>query len=159
MTDVSSEVGQAEAATTAQDFTWLLENFRRTVPGVRKILAVSSDGLLMAVTSGLDRTSGDQLAAVVAGLSSLTRGAAKHLGHGTVRQCVLEMDGGFMFLMSISEGAVLAVDAGSECDPGLVGYEMALLAGRADSVLTPALISQLRDRLPTNGPTRIQMAR
>jgi hypothetical protein len=122
-------------------------------------LAVSSDGLLMAVTSGLDRTSGDQLAAVVAGLTSLTRGAAQQLGRGSVRQCVLEMDGGFMFLMSISEGAVLAVDADAECDPGLIGYEMAMLASRADGVLTPTLISELRNQLPTHGPTRVQMAR
>ena len=154
----SPETAAARAPVPApgQNFGWLLENFRQTVPGVRHTLAVSSDGLLMAVSAGLDRTSGDQLAAVVAGLSSLTRGAARHLAHGEVRQCVLELDTGFLFLMSISDGAVLAVDADAEGDPGLIGYEMALLARRAQGVLTPALISELRDQLPTDGATRLQ---
>ncbi len=42
----------------ASGFSWLLDNFVRTVPGVRHTLVVSADGLLMAMSDGLDRTSG-----------------------------------------------------------------------------------------------------
>ncbi|MBL8932625.1 MAG: roadblock/LC7 domain-containing protein [Kineosporiaceae bacterium] len=133
---------------------WLLDNHVRTVPGARHALAVSADGLLMAMSSELDRTSGDQLAAVVAGLSSLTRGAARHLRAGEVRQAVVEMDEVFLVLMSISDGSVLAVIADAGCDIGLIGYEMALLVARAEASLTPQLVSQLRSQLPIAGPVR-----
>ena len=111
----------------AANFNWLLDNFVKSVAGVRHTLVVSADGLLMAMSDELDRTSGDQLAAIVAGLSSLTRGAARQLRCGDVRQSIIEMDTQFLFLMSISDGSVLAVMADATCDVGLVGYEMALL--------------------------------
>jgi hypothetical protein len=138
----------------AAGFGWLLETFVRTVPGVRHTLVVSADGLLMTMSGGLDRTSGDQLSAVVAGMSSLGRGAARQLGAGQVRQSILEMDATFLFLMTISDGSVLAVVAESSCDVGLVGYEMALLVGRAEAALTPQLVSEMRSRLPVAGPAR-----
>ena len=58
-------------STEAANFGWLLDNFVRTVPGTRHTLVVSADGLLMAMSEQLDRTSGDQLAAIVSGMSSL----------------------------------------------------------------------------------------
>ena len=139
----------------ASGFSWLLDNFVRTVPGVRHTLVVSADGLLMAMSDDLDRTSGDQLSAIVAGLSSLTRGAARQLRSGEVRQSIVEMDRTFLFLMVISDGSVLAVVADASCDVGLVGYEMALLVTRTESTLTPQLVSEMRSRLPVAGPTRV----
>lgn len=136
------------------DVAWLLDNFVRSVPGSRHALVVSADGLLMAMSAELDRTSGDQLSAVVAGLSSLTRGAARHLRAGDVRQSVVEMDDRFLVLMSISDGSMLAVVADGGCDIGLIGYEMALLVTRAEATLTPQLVSHLRSQLPVSGPVR-----
>jgi len=138
----------------AANFNWLLDNFVKSVPGVRHTLVVSADGLLMAVSDDLDRTSADQLAAVVAGLSSLTRGAARQLRSGEVRQSIVEMDALFLFLMTISDGSVLAVAADAMCDVGLVGYEMALLVSRTETILSPQLISEMRARLPIGGPGR-----
>lgn len=141
-------------STEAADFTWLLDNFGRTVPGVRHTLVVSADGLLMAMSEGLDRTAGDQLAAIVAGMASLTRGASRHLGGGEVRQAVVELDHVIMLNMTISDGSVLAVIADAGCDAGMVGYEMALMVSRTESLLTPQLVSELRAHLPVAGPTR-----
>ena len=138
----------------AANFNWLLDNFVKSVPGVRHTLVVSADGLLMAMSDELDRTSGDQLSAIVAGLSSLTRGAARQLRCGDVRQSIIEMDTQFLFLMSISDGSVLSVMAEATCDVGLVGYEMALLVSRTEATLTPQLVSEMRARLPVTGPTR-----
>lgn len=136
------------------DFAWLLNNFVRNVPGARHALAVSADGLLMAMSTELDRTSGDQMAAIVAGLSSLTRGASRQLRAGEVRQAVVEMDTLFLVLMSVSDGSVLAVVADGDCEIGLIGYEMAMLVTRAEATLTPQLVSQLRAQLPIAGPIR-----
>ncbi|GAB2682013.1 roadblock/LC7 domain-containing protein [Thalassiella azotivora] len=141
-------------STEAANFNWLLDNFVKSVPDVRHTLVVSADGLLMAMSDELDRTSGDQLAAIVSGMSALTGGAARQLGGGEVRQAIVEMDTLFMFLMSISDGSVLSVVASASCDVGLIGYEMALLVSRTESTLTPQLVSEMRSRLPLHGATR-----
>lgn len=141
-------------STEAANFGWLLDNFVRTVPGTRHTLVVSADGLLMAMSENLDRTSGDQLAAIVAGMSSLTRGAARQLRAGDVRQAIVEMDELFVFLMSVSNGSVLAVVADSSCDVGLIGYEMAMLVSRTESTLTPQLVTEMRGALPVDGAVR-----
>jgi uncharacterized protein len=142
----------------AANFNWLLDNFVKSVAGVRHTLVVSVDGLLMAMSDDLDRTSGDQMAAIVAGLSSLTRGASRQLRAGDVRQSIVEMDTQFLFLMSISDGSVLAVVAEATCDVGLVGYEMALLVSRSEATLTPQLVTEMRARLTVSGPTRTPVA-
>ncbi|MFC5997672.1 roadblock/LC7 domain-containing protein [Quadrisphaera sp. GCM10027208] len=141
-------------STEAANFSWLLDNFVKSVPGVRHTLVVSADGLLMAMSDDLDRTRGDQLSAIVSGMSSLTRGAARQLDAGEVRQAIVEMDEYFMFLMAISDGSVLATMADSSCDVGLIGYEMAMLVSRTEATLTPQLVSEMRSRLPVHGSTR-----
>jgi uncharacterized protein len=145
-------------STEAANFSWLLGNFVKSVPGVRHTLVVSADGLLMAMSEELDRTQGDQLAAIVSGLSSLTRGAARQLSAGEVRQMIVEMDDLFLFATSVSDGSVLAVAADSSCDVGLVGYEMTLLVSRAEQTMTPQLVSEMRSRLPLSGPSRVGVA-
>jgi predicted regulator of Ras-like GTPase activity (Roadblock/LC7/MglB family) len=144
-------------STEATNFGWLLDNFVRTVPGSRHTMVVSADGLLMAMSDQLDRTSGDQLAAIISGISSLTRGAAKQLSGGNVRQAIVEMDNGYLFLMNVSNGSVLGVVAEANCDIGLIGYEMALLVSRTEATLTPQLISEMRGSLPVDGATRTRM--
>ena len=138
----------------ATNFGWLLDNFVKTVSGVRHTLVVSADGLLMAMSENLDRTSGDQLAAIVSGMSSLTRGVSRQLNAGSVRQSIIEMDDAFLFLMNVSNGSVLGVVAEATCDVGLIGYEMALLVSRTETTLTPQLISEMRGNLPVDGATR-----
>ena len=71
-------------------------------------------------------------------LVSLTQGAARCFEGGAVLQTVVEMDNGFLFLMSISDGSSFAVLAARSCDVGQVGYEMALLVDRVGDALTPA---------------------
>lgn len=149
---MTAPAARMSAETT--NFTWLLTNFCRSVPHVRNTLVVSADGLLMAMSQGLDRTAGDQLAAIVSGLSSLINGAARRLRAGGVRQVVVEMDRLFMFVCIIGDGSSLAVVADAACDVGLVGYEMTLLVNRAESAMSPQLIAEMRSMLPTDGPGR-----
>jgi predicted regulator of Ras-like GTPase activity (Roadblock/LC7/MglB family) len=132
----------------AQNLNWLVGNFASRVPGVRDAVVVSSDGLLMALSPGLDRAGADQLAAIASGLTSLTRGASRCFGGGRVNQVVVELEHAFLFVTSISDGSSLAVIATSNADVGLIGYEMTLLVERASAVLSPALIAELQASLP-----------
>ncbi len=132
----------------AQNLNWLVNNFVRNVPGVAHAIVVSSDGLLMAVSDRLDRARADQLSAVASGLASLTHGAARVFDAGVVNQTIVEMERGFLFVMSVSDGSCLGVLASPSCDIGLVGYEMALLVARTGDVLTPQLRAELQAALP-----------
>ena len=145
-------------STEAANFGWLLDNFVQTVPGTHHTLVVSADGLLMAMSDELDRTSGDQLAAIVSGMSSLTRGAARQLRAGEVRQSIVEMDNLFLFPMSITTARSSPWSPRRACDVGLIGYEMALLVSRTEATLTPQLITEMRGQLPVDGATRAPVA-
>ncbi|MCC6434582.1 MAG: roadblock/LC7 domain-containing protein [Acidimicrobiales bacterium] len=138
MNDLSSE---------AANLNWLLDNFVNQVSGVVDAVVVSSDGLLMAMSPGIGRAGGDQLAAVASGLNSLTQGAARCFGGGDVEQIVVELKGGYMLFMSISDGSSLAVLCARNSDVGVVGYEMSMLVKRMGGVLTPALVSELQGSL------------
>ena len=138
MNDLSSE---------AANLNWLLDNFVNQVSGVVDAVVVSSDGLLMAMSPGIGRAGGDQLAAVASGLNSLTQGAARCFGGGDVEQIVVELKGGYMLLMSISDGSSLAVLCARNSDVGVVGYGMSMLVKRLVGVLTPALVSELQGSL------------
>jgi predicted regulator of Ras-like GTPase activity (Roadblock/LC7/MglB family) len=132
----------------ASDFSWLVGDFVNRTPGVAHAIVVSADGLPVAVSDRLDRPKADQLAAIASGLASLTQGAARCFDAGAVNQTIVEMEKGFLFVMSVSDGSCLAVLASPSCDIGLVGYEMALLVARTGDVLTPALRAELQAALP-----------
>jgi predicted regulator of Ras-like GTPase activity (Roadblock/LC7/MglB family) len=140
---VTAEVQHADPHT----FNWLLANFVRGTDGVRDAVAVSSDGLLIAMSEGLDRTSADRLAALVSGLSSLAKSAARNYDFEALKLIMIEMKRGFLLVSAIEGGSCVGVIADSQCDIGLVGYEIAVLADRAGALLTPALITELRETL------------
>ena len=129
---------------SAQDLNWLITNFVERVPAVAHAIVVSADGLPLAFSAGFPADRADQLAAVTSGLTSLTQGAARVFEAGSVIQTVVEMDGGLLLVMAISNGSSLAVLAASDCDMGLVAYEMTLLVERVGRALTPGP----RDGLP-----------
>jgi len=123
---------------TMQDMGWLLSNFADSVAGIAHVVAVSADGLLLASSRDLPADRADQLAAITSGVVSLTDGASRMFNAGAVQQTIIEMDSGYLFLMSISDGSSMAVLAARSCDVGQVGYEMALLVERVGAALTPA---------------------
>jgi predicted regulator of Ras-like GTPase activity (Roadblock/LC7/MglB family) len=133
----------------ARNLNWLVGNFAKSTPGVAHAMVVSSDGLPVAVSERLDRSRADQLAAIASGLASLTQGAARCFEGGLVKQTVVEMDRGFLFVMSISDGSGLTVLAASSCNVGVVAYEMTVLVARAGDVLTPTLRAELQATLPS----------
>ena len=107
----------------SQDLAWLLSGLAERVPHTRSVLLLSSDGLPKAA-HGLEQDEADHLAAVSSGLFSLARSAGGSAGGGGVRQVVAELDETLLFVTAAGSGAVLAVMAGREADPGVLGYEM-----------------------------------
>jgi uncharacterized protein len=136
----------ASLADGDRDLTWLITSSAQRIAGVTSVLVLSTDGLVLARSDGLDRDIAETLAAVTSGLASLTAGAARHLAAGPVHQVIVEMAGGYLFVTTISEGSALAVMAGTDCDIGQIGYEMSILVSRIGQVLTPALRAELSSR-------------
>lgn len=114
---------------------WLMAGFVAEVPGVSHGVLVSADGLLMALSPGLPEERADQLAAVAAGLASLSVGVAGLFEGGDVSQSLVEMERGYLLLMAVGEGSYLAVLTNRSGDIGQVGYEMSLLVERAGEAL------------------------
>ena len=139
----------SQLSADARNLNWLVGNFAKATPGVAHAMVISADGLPVAISERLDRARADQLAAIGSGLASLTVGASRCFDGGLVKQCVVEMEGGFMFIMSISDGSCLAVLAALNCNVGVVAYEMAVLVARAGDVLTPSLRAELQATLPS----------
>ncbi|HEY7133892.1 MAG TPA: roadblock/LC7 domain-containing protein [Acidimicrobiia bacterium] len=135
-------------STEARNLNWLVGSFVNRVPSVAEAVVVSSDGLLIAMSDGLNRASGDRLAAVAAGLTSIARGAGQPLDAGPVSQIVIELERALLLVMCISDGSALAVTATRPCDIGLIAYEMAVLVERAGNALSPRLIAELKASLP-----------
>ncbi|HEX6353592.1 roadblock/LC7 domain-containing protein [Actinophytocola sp.] len=125
-------------------FGWLVNDLAERVPGVAHAAVVSADGLLLTASARLPSDRADQLAAVASGLVSLTQGAARCFEAGDVKETIVEMDGGIMLLMSVRDGASLAVLASPMCDIGQVAYEMTLLVDRVGQILTPELRARLQ---------------
>lgn len=123
---------------------WLINGFVDRIPGAASATVVTTDGLVLAMSDGIERDSADQLAAITAGMASLTEGAARCFQAGPVRQLIVEMQSGYLFVSAVSDGSALAVMCDPSCDIGLVGYEMSLLVTRIGEVLTPALRDELR---------------
>lgn len=137
--------GGEQPSKGAGDLNWLLRNFVDRTVGVSEAVTVSSDGFLLATSADRDRHGIEQFGAIISGLTSLTAGAAQLYGFSGVRQVLVEMDGGYFFVMSVGGRASIGVFAGGTCDVGLVAYEMALLIDRVGAVLTPALVDELKN--------------
>jgi uncharacterized protein len=134
--------------TGANELGWIVNNFVDRVKGVRSALVVTSDGLVLAHSVQLERSTSDRLAAIISGLSSLSAGVAGSVEGGIVNQLIVEMAGGYFFVTAVGDSSALAVLAEPDCDIGQVGYEMSLLVTRIGRVLTPALRLESRLQLP-----------
>jgi uncharacterized protein len=129
-------------------FNWLLGNFVHQTDGVRDAVSVSSDGLLIAASDGLNRAEADQLGAIVSSLAGIARSASRRYDFDGLKLIMIEMRRGFLLVSVLSGGSCLGVVAGGDSDIGLVGFEISRLAERFGALLTPTLISESRRNLP-----------
>lgn len=127
---------------------WVVSKFVDEVPNTAHAILVSADGLLMAASASIPDDRAEQVAAVSSGLASLAVGAARLFEGGAVLQTVVEMEHGFLLLMSVGDGSHLAVLTQNSADIGQVGYEMALMVDRVGRMI------QARARVPLGGVVR-----
>lgn len=125
--------------TALENLDWLVDSLTRRTPDIAHAILVSADGMPMARSAAFPADRADQLAAITSGLTSLTQGAARCFAAGQVHQLVVEMDGGYLVVMSVGEGSSLAALASPQCDLGQVGYQMQLLIARVATALTPEI--------------------
>ncbi|MFI6287700.1 roadblock/LC7 domain-containing protein [Streptomyces sp. NPDC051018] len=104
---------------------WMLKDLAEGVPQTRHVVVLSADGLRIA-QYGADNDTADRLAAACAGLQSLAGAVAAELpgSDGRMHLVVIEMSGGFFYLMAAGSGAFLAVLADEGVDAGLMGQRM-----------------------------------
>ena len=139
------DYAQSQLSAEAKTFNWLLDSFTANTAGVVEAIAVSSDGLLMAMSAIKDRPNAERLAAVVSGLTSLAGGAASWYALGSLNRVIIDMAGGYLLVTAISAGSVLGVIADRSANLGTLAYEMTLFATRAGGALTPRLIAELKN--------------
>lgn len=119
-----------------EELSWLLDDLVQRVVGARDGVVLSGDGLLMARSTGLSTADAEHLAAMSSALQSLAKETGRHFGSGEVRQTVIELDRGFLFVTSAGAGACLALLGEENCDVGMIAYEMNMLVRRVGEYLT-----------------------
>lgn len=131
-----------------RELDWIVTKFVEELPSAAHAILVSADGLLMAASASIPHDRAEQVAAVSSGLASLAVGAARLFEGGPVLQTVVEMQHGYLMLMSVGDGSHLAVLTEDSADIGQVGYEMALLVDRVGRMV------QAQPRVPLSGVPR-----
>jgi predicted regulator of Ras-like GTPase activity (Roadblock/LC7/MglB family) len=137
------------SAQRSGELDWLLDDLVMRVGEVRHAVVLSNDGLAVGASTGLSREDAEHLAAVASGFHSLAKGAGRHFGAGGVRQTMVEMDDGFLFVAAAGDGSCLALLTAVTADIGLVAYEMARLVKRVGEHLYTA--PRLSTRPPAAG--------
>lgn len=122
--------------TAVNELDWILDELVKRVAGADRAVVLSSDGLLIGRSANLSEEDGEHLSAVASAFQSLARGTGRYFGGGEVRQTLVEMDHGFLFVTSAGQGACLALLAEEIVDVGVVAYEMNLMVKRVGAVLT-----------------------
>lgn len=126
----------AQRTGAAVDISWLVNDLVDRVAHVQQAVVLSHDGILIAKSSGLGREDAEALSAVASGLHGLARSAGRRFHRGTVRQTIIEMESGFIFVTAGGDGACIAVLASEDADVGLIAYEMAMLVARVGQYLS-----------------------
>jgi uncharacterized protein len=134
----------SEISVEARNFNWLVGRFAQETAGVVAAIAVSSDGLLIAMSANLERADADRLAAICSATLSLANGVSECCPLGEPDKVVIELTHGYLLVCTISAGCAMGVLASKQASLGTVAYEMALFANRSTAALTPRLIEELK---------------
>lgn len=131
----------AQRTSATVDITWLVNDMVERVAHVQQAVVLSHDGLLIAKSGGLNREDAEHLSAVAAGMHGLARGAGRRFNRGAVRQTIIEMESGFLFVTAGGNGACIAVLGTEDADVGLIAYEMEMIVARVGQYLSTPIRS------------------
>lgn len=109
---------------------WVVEDLSK-VRGVRHVIVLTADGLPAIHDDETSAEDAETVAAACAGLTSLARSMSTKFGASeTVRQVMVDFDGGYLFVRGADDGSRLAVVTAPEIDGGLIAQEMQGLVNR-----------------------------
>lgn len=111
----------------SSQLSWLLDDLVNRVGQVRHAVVLSGDGLPVGASQQLSREDQERFAAIASGFHSLAKGTGQHFEAGGVVQTMVELEGGFLFVVAAGDRSCLSVFAEPNADIGLVAYEMARL--------------------------------
>lgn len=115
---------QADGMTSTDGNSWMLELISG-VRGVRHVVVLTSDGLMKVRTDQTPLDVADKVSAACAGLAALGIGMSREFGNSdTIRQVMVEFDGGFLFVRGAGDGSRLAVITDTVIDPALIAQQM-----------------------------------
>ncbi|MER7835837.1 roadblock/LC7 domain-containing protein [Streptomyces sp. NPDC096040] len=119
------------------NFDWMLRDLANGVPGIEQIVVLSADGLRIARHGG-DPDAADRVAAACAGLQSLAGAVAQEIpdSTGKMKMVIIEIDGGYFYLMAAGPNAYLAVLSDVVAEPGYMSGHMRDLVVRIGAHLT-----------------------
>ncbi len=119
------------------NFDWMLKELSDGVYGTPQVVVLSADGLRIARYGG-DPDAADRIAAACAGLQSLAGAVATEIPDtdGKMRMVIIEMEGGYFYMMAAGPNAYLAVLAEAHVDAGLMSARMRDLVVRIGAHLT-----------------------
>jgi predicted regulator of Ras-like GTPase activity (Roadblock/LC7/MglB family) len=119
------------------NFDWMLKDLADGVPGIQQIVVLSADGLRIARYGG-DPDAADRVAAACAGLQSLAGAVASEIpgSDGRMKMVIIEINGGYFYLMAAGANAYLAVLSDVVAEPGLMSNRMRDLVVRIGAQLT-----------------------
>ncbi|MET7570555.1 roadblock/LC7 domain-containing protein [Streptomyces sp. NPDC005492] len=119
------------------NFDWMLKDLADGVPGIQQIVVLSADGLRIARYGG-DPDAADRVAAACAGLQSLAGAVASEIPNsdGRMKMVIIEINGGYFYLMAAGANAYLAVLSDVVAEPGLMSNRMRDLVVRIGAHLT-----------------------
>nr|WP_202425080.1 roadblock/LC7 domain-containing protein [Streptomyces sp. HUCO-GS316] len=115
----------------------MLKDLADGVPGIEMIVVLSADGLRIARHGG-DPDAADRVAAACAGLQSLAGAVAQEIpaSDGRMRMVIIEVNGGYFYLMAAGANAYLAVLSDVVAEPGMMSNRMRDLVVRIGAHLT-----------------------
>jgi len=117
------------------DLNWLLDDLVMRAVGAQYAVVLSTDGLCVGRSRGLNREDGEHLSAMGSAFQSLARGVGRHFGGGEVRQTVVELDHVFLVVTAAGNGACLALITNEDADIGMIAYEMNLMVKKVGAYL------------------------
>ncbi|TXL83957.1 roadblock/LC7 domain-containing protein [Streptomyces sp. IB2014 016-6] len=110
------------------DLSGFLErDLMQRVPLSRHAVLLSTDGLMTACTSDVDRKLGEKIAAVASGMQSLSRTSSEFATGDPAskwEQTFVQFADGFLVLMAAGDGSHLAVAAAKDVDLLDLSYRM-----------------------------------
>ncbi|MEV4127450.1 roadblock/LC7 domain-containing protein [Nocardia sp. NPDC049707] len=117
-------------------FSWILDELAERLNGVRYVVMLSNDGLMLGHCAQIRREDAERFSALASALHSLGASAGRQFSAGNLQQVMVELDEAMLFVTSAGANASLAVLGEATADWGLIAHEMNLTVQRMSTWLS-----------------------